>query len=264
MAKRGFEVAKGFEDKGINLPKRGTANAAGYDFEAAEDVVIHSVAELHKIYRDEVSKIVSGELFGIELTEDQVKNGDIDLDTVDSITILSLQSKLFDLFKALDIDLVQALEDPNFLQSLDLSKLGFEHSKTEEESDRILRTILEPETLAKVKDLANKTFKPVLVPTGVKAYMGEEEVLVLANRSSNPLKQNLILSNGIGVIDADYYGNEDNDGHIMGQFINFGAKTVWIKKGDRIFQGMFQPFLLADNDVAGGKRVGGHGSTDNI
>ena len=49
----------------------------------------------------------------------------------------------------------------------------------------------------------------------------------------------------------------------MGQFINFGAKTVWIKKGDRIFQGMFQPFLLADNDVAGGKRVGGHGSTDN-
>ena len=264
MAKRGFEVAKGFEDKGINLPKRGTANAAGYDFEAAEDVVIPSLADLHRIYRNGLFKIITGELFGIELTEDQVKNGDIDLDAIDPITVLSLQSKFFDLFKALDIDPVKALEDPNFLQSLDISSLSLEHSKTEEESDRIVGTILGPDALAKVKDLANKTFKPVLVPTGVKAYMGEEEVLTLANRSSNPLKQNLILSNGIGVIDADYYENEDNDGHIMGQFINFGAKTVWIKKGDRIFQGMFQPFLLADNDVAGGKRVGGHGSTDSI
>ena len=164
MAKRGFEVAKGFEDKGINLPKRGTANAAGYDFEAAEDVVIPSLADLHKIYRDGIFKIMTGELFGIELTEDQVKNGDVDLDAIDQITVLSLQSKLFDLFKALDIDPVQALEDPNFLQSLDISSLALEHSKTEEESDRIVGTILGPEALAKVKDLANKTFKPVLVP----------------------------------------------------------------------------------------------------
>lgn len=40
MKTRGFEIAKGWEDKGINLPKRSTANAAGYDIEAAEDVVI--------------------------------------------------------------------------------------------------------------------------------------------------------------------------------------------------------------------------------
>lgn len=262
MGKRGFEVAKGFEDKGINLPRRGTANAAGYDFEAAEDVVIPSLTDLHKMYKDKVFKIVTGELFGIELTEDQVKNGDIDFDDMDPTTVLSLQVKLFDLFKVLDLDPVKVLEDPSFLQSLDISNISLKHSKTEEESDRVVGTILGPEALAKVKDLANKTFKPILVPTGVKAYMGEEEVLILANRSSNPLKQNLILSNGIGVIDADYYGNEDNDGHIMGQFINFGAKTVWVKKGDRIFQGMFQQFLLADNDIAGGKRVGGHGSTD--
>lgn len=239
MAKRGFEVAKGFEDKGINLPKRGTANAAGYDFEAAEDVVIPSLADLHKTYKDEVFKIVSGELFGVELTEDQIKNGDINLDNMDP----ALQSKLFDLFK--DVD-------PQSLNSLT------------EELPEIMAAFLKPEAITKIKDLAKKTFKPVLVPTGVKAYMGEEEVLILANRSSNPLKQNLVLSNGIGVIDSDYYGNEDNDGHIMGQFINFGAKTVLIKKGERIFQGMFQPFLLADNDVAGGKRVGGHGSTGRI
>ena len=37
---RGFEVAKGFEDKNINLPVRKTKHSAGYDVEAAEDVVI--------------------------------------------------------------------------------------------------------------------------------------------------------------------------------------------------------------------------------
>lgn len=259
MTKRGFKIAKGFEDKGINLPKRGTANAAGYDFEAAEDVVIPSLVDLHKTYKDEVFKIMTGELFGVELTEDQVKNGDIGLDNMDS----TLQSKWLDLFKALDVD-PTILEDPNFPHSLDINHLKLRHSKTEEELVEIAETFLRPETIAKIKDLAKKTFKPVLVPTGVKAYMGEEEVLILANRSSNPLKQNLILSNGIGVIDSDYYENEDNDGHIMGQFINFGAKPVLIKKGERIFQGMFQPFLLADNDVAGGKRVGGHGSTGRI
>lgn len=39
---RGFEVAKGFEDKGINLPVRKTKYSAGYDIEAAEDVTIPS------------------------------------------------------------------------------------------------------------------------------------------------------------------------------------------------------------------------------
>lgn len=40
MRKRGFEIAKGWEDKGINLPKRSTKNSAGYDIEAAEDITI--------------------------------------------------------------------------------------------------------------------------------------------------------------------------------------------------------------------------------
>ena len=40
MRERGFEIAKGWEDKDINLPIRKTAGAAGYDVEAAEDVVI--------------------------------------------------------------------------------------------------------------------------------------------------------------------------------------------------------------------------------
>jgi len=40
MKTRGFEIAKGWENKGINLPKRSTKNSAGYDIEAAEDVII--------------------------------------------------------------------------------------------------------------------------------------------------------------------------------------------------------------------------------
>ena len=149
--KRGFEIAKGFENAGINLPVRSTKNSAGYDIEAAEDVVI-----------------------------------------------------------------------PAF-------KLGQ---------------------------------KPVLVKTGLKAYMQSDEVLILANRSSNPGKKGLILANSIGVVDSDYYGNPDNDGHIMFAFFNFKDEDIEIKKGERIGQGMFQKYLVTDNDVTGGERTGGFGSTN--
>ena len=40
--KRGFEIAKGFENSNINLPVRKTKYSAGYDIEAAEDTVIPS------------------------------------------------------------------------------------------------------------------------------------------------------------------------------------------------------------------------------
>ena len=108
----------------------------------------------------------------------------------------------------------------------------------------------------------HKKIKPVLVPTGIKAYMGEDEYLQLANRSSNPLKRFLILANGVGIIDSDYYNNPDNEGHIMFQFINFGLTDVTIKKGERIGQGLFLPFLKADQDVTNAARQGGFGSSD--
>jgi len=149
--KRGFEIAKGFENSNINLPVRSTKNSAGYDIEAAEDVTI-----------------------------------------------------------------------PAF-------KLGQ---------------------------------KPVLVKTGLKAYMQSDEVLILANRSSNPGKKGLILANSIGVVDSDYYGNPDNDGHIMFAFFNFKDEDIEIKKGERIGQGMFQKYLVTDDDIAGGDRTGGFGSTN--
>ena len=120
---RGFEIAKGFENNGINLPERKTKYSAGYDVESAEDVII-----------------------------------------------------------------------PSF----------------------------------------KKGMKPTLVKTGIKAYMQDNEYLMLVNRSSNPGKKGLILANSIGIVDKDYYGNEDNDGHIMFAFYNIKDEDIEIKKGDRI------------------------------
>lgn len=175
MKIRGFEIVTAFADKKLNLPQRATNLAAGYDFEAAEDVVIPSIWKA-----------------GLNTT----------------------------------------------LQAL-------------------LNTVRQPE-----ENLAEeKALKPTLVATGIKAYMGDAEFLQLANRSSNPLKRLLVLTNGIGVIDSDYYNNPDNEGHIMFQFTNFGLKDVQIKKGERIGQGIFLPFLKADQDESGGERTGGFGSS---
>ena len=148
---RGFEIAKGWEDKNINLPKRSTKYAAGYDVEAAEDTVI-----------------------------------------------------------------------PAFKPGV----------------------------------------KPTLVPTGLKAYMQDDEMLCLYNRSSNPKKKGLVLANSVGIVDKDYYGNSDNDGHIMYAFWNFKDEDIKVEKGERIGQAIFQKYLVVDNDVAGGERTGGFGSTD--
>lgn len=109
---------------------------------------------------------------------------------------------------------------------------------------------------------ATKVLKPMLVPTGVKAYMQPDEVLILANRSSNPLKRGLVMPNGIGVIDADYYNNPSNEGEIFIQMVNWSPKDVVIQQGERIGQGMFMPFLLADGDLGNDtKRTSGFGST---
>lgn len=103
--------------------------------------------------------------------------------------------------------------------------------------------------------------RPTLVKTGIKAYMGNDEVLELYNRSSNP-KKGLVLANSVGIVDADYYSNEDNDGNIMFAFFNMSEKDVEVKKGDKIGQAIFRKYLLADNDnCSGDERKGGFGST---
>lgn len=152
MRQRGFEIAKGWEDKDINLPIRKTLKSAGYDVEAAEDTVIPPF-----------------------------KNG----------------------------------------------------------------------------------IKPVLIHTGLKAYCESDEWYMLANRSSGPMKKNLVLANSIGIIDADYYNNPGNDGEFMFAFYNMGEEELLIKKGEAIGQVVFQKYLVADNDnVENAQRTGGFGSTD--
>ena len=148
--KRGFEIAKGFEDKEINMPVRKTKYSAGYDVEAAEDTII-----------------------------------------------------------------------PAFKRGQ----------------------------------------KPTLVKTGLKAYMEDDEMLLLYNRSSNPGKKGLILANSVGVVDKDYYGNPDNDGHIMFAFYNIKEEDLEIKKGEVIGQAIFQKYFIVDEDAACGDRMGGFGST---
>ena len=107
-----------------------------------------------------------------------------------------------------------------------------------------------------------KGMKPTLVKTGLKAYMEDDETLLLYNRSSNPGKKGLIVANTVGVIDKDYYGNSDNDGHIMFAFFNVKDEDIEIKKGDTIGQAIFQKYLITDDDEAEGKREGGFGSTN--
>lgn len=101
----------------------------------------------------------------------------------------------------------------------------------------------------------------VLVPTGVKAYMQPGEVLYLYDRSSNPRKKGLVLINSVGVIDGDYYGNPNNEGHIFAQMQNITQEPVTLEIGERIVQAVFAPYLVADGDQAEGVRSGGFGST---
>lgn len=102
-----------------------------------------------------------------------------------------------------------------------------------------------------------------LIPTGVKAYMQPDEVLLVYIRSSAALKKHLMLMNSVGVIDADYYGNAENEGHIYIPLYNYGKEPVRIAAGERIAQGIFTHYLTVDGDTAGsgGVRAGGFGST---
>lgn len=107
-----------------------------------------------------------------------------------------------------------------------------------------------------------KGMKPTLIPTGLKAYMQSDEVLLIVPRSSGPKKQGISFPHNVGVIDSDYYNNPDNEGHIFVQCINLKDEDVVIKKGEAVAQAIFQKYLTVDDDNAEGMRTGGFGSTD--
>lgn len=99
------------------------------------------------------------------------------------------------------------------------------------------------------------------VKTGVKIKLDNDEFLMLCNRSSNPGKKELVLINGVGIIDADYYGNADNDGEIAFAFQSLNESGSFIKKGDKIGQGVIIKYGVVEDDNASGTRDGGFGST---
>lgn len=103
---------------------------------------------------------------------------------------------------------------------------------------------------------------PVLVPTGIKAYMPNNEFLMLVNRSSNPKKKKLVIPNSMGIIDADYVDNPDNEGEMFFAFYNLSNDPITLKKGEKMGQGIFINFGITDNDNAEGERIGGFGSTN--
>lgn len=113
-----------------------------------------------------------------------------------------------------------------------------------------------------IEDTVIKAGEIVLAETGLKAYMQEDEVLKMYPRSSLPKNYHLTIPNNVGIIDSDYYENEDNDGAIFVSLYNFGDKDVLVKKGERIAQGIFQKFLISpEEEEVTHVRNGGFGST---
>ena len=97
--------------------------------------------------------------------------------------------------------------------------------------------------------------------TNVKVLMPKNEYLAIMIRSSLAVKHGLQVAQGVAVIDADYFGNPDNDGNIGIALVNNSNVGYTIKKGERFCQGIFHSYEITDDDMAEGDRVGGYGHT---
>lgn len=233
---RKFEKLSNHED--AILPRRSTEHSAGYDLFSYEDVVIPGQLKI----KHELSLILNG------LKEISARV----LDSTEDEEILALDEK----FAKMVDDRYGDKEGSIFIGVT-------AEQEIQEVQDELFKLTLKEfgVDIDYLMEDFEKLLKPVLVKTGVKAKMMDDEFLALYNRSSGP-KNNLILTNGVGVIDSDYYNNEDNEGHIMVQFINPGYNDVIIKKGDKIAQGVFSKFSKVDDEEEiKNKRISGHGST---
>lgn len=110
-------------------------------------------------------------------------------------------------------------------------------------------------------DVVCKSHQITMIPTGIKAQFPEDEALLLFNRSSNPKKKGLIILNGVGVVDSDYYNNADNEGEMAFVFYNMLEEDVTLLAGEKLGQGIFVKYAKTDDDTANGERTGGFGST---
>lgn len=102
----------------------------------------------------------------------------------------------------------------------------------------------------------------VKIPTGIRAEMAENYVLLLFPRSGLGFKYRLQLNNTVGVIDSDYYYS-DNEGHIFAKVTNDSneGKTVTLTADTGFAQGIFLPFGITTDDDVCEIRNGGFGST---
>ncbi len=134
---------------------------------------------------------------------------------------------------------------------------GFENKKHED-----YYGFIKPYTLEDIAKITKEfKAKPTLVSTGMKCHLDPNTYLELSARSSTPLKHWLMVANGVGVIDADYCDNQDNEGEIFFQIINLSPFAIQLKRGDKIGQGIIKRFEVTDDDRAEGERKGGFGST---
>ena len=113
-----------------------------------------------------------------------------------------------------------------------------------------------------LEDLAIEPNEIKKIPTGIKSFFEKDEVLFLIVRSSMGFKYNIRLCNQVGVIDADYYNNESNEGHMYVALQNEGTKDFVINKGDAYAQGIIIKYLTCGEEN-NQKRTGGIGSTNN-
>ena len=111
-------------------------------------------------------------------------------------------------------------------------------------------------------DLVLEPGKTAKIPTGIRAKMDNGWVLCLFPRSGLGFKYRLQLNNTVGIIDADYYGS-DNEGPIFAKITNDSneGKVLELKQGEGFMQGIFLPFGITEDDDTNEIRNGGFGST---
>lgn len=141
----------------------------------------------------------------------------------------------------------------------DFEKISFEQFKTDVSDDiKMYNDYKLPERdscktagydIYLLEDLCLRPKEVKKIPTGIKSYFEDDEVLLLVVRSSMGFKYNVRLCNQVGVIDADYYNNSDNEGHIWLKVQNESDVTVNFPKGEAIAQGIFMKYLTTKSDI---------------
>ena len=111
-------------------------------------------------------------------------------------------------------------------------------------------------------DFTLKPHETIKIPTGIRVIINEGWFLAIFPRSGLGFKYRLQLNNTVGIIDSDYYNNENNEGHIFIAIQNEGKETITLKANDRFVQGIFIKYLTVDNEKEiKSARTGGIGST---